>query len=686
MECSSNKNNYNHIRVILTMKLTVTARISGGFGVIVLFLIIIGITGFSSINTISGNLSKVVDEMSPMALLSGELKSTLLEVNQNLNAYNNSRDATALPQIEANISAIRADYLKAFSSLEEIARSYSSTTAPLSSLSAISSTYFSNIENIYSEHSRELQLIESLDDKRGTLEDLADELDTLVIDFSDDTSKKNLKAVLVSIASLVGDAVITSIDALVENNISGLAISIREMDATVASLKVKAAEVSGLKSGSTENDYYINMMSLLNSYNSYISGSDSLLTMHQSRLEAAEKSNTQMTTSNENVSEFLKHSVDLISAITLASNETKASAESNVSFSRMIIIVSSLLSILAAIGIAVWVIQTIRKPLANVNSMLQVIAKGDLTQHIEIENNDEFGELSGWVNDLVDNLRNIIFDIKTNTHSLSIAAEQTSVVTNQTSSNINQQRIQTNHILESMEQMSSAVEEVAQSANSTATEVEKAHSETTAGSSIVSSNIQSIKDLAGEIDTAAEVINKLDEYSTSIGNVLDVIRGIAEQTNLLALNAAIEAARAGEQGRGFAVVADEVRTLASRTQESTSEIQVMIERLQSGANEAVQVMKSSKDKAAMSVDDIQKAGELLATITEGITIINDMSTHIATAAEEQASVTEEVHKNVNAIAGIADQTAVGAEKTMDSSVEVAALSEKLKDSVGHFKI
>jgi methyl-accepting chemotaxis protein len=441
-----------------------------------------------------------------------------------------------------------------------------------------------------------------------------------------------------------------------------------------------------LKSGTEENDYYEAMMSLLTNYNSYISGPDSLLAMHQHKLEAAANSNAQMESSNENVAEFLIHSADLINAITLASNETKASAESNVSFSRVIIIVASLLSILVATGIAIWVIQTIRKPLSTVNSMLQVIAKGDLTQHIEIENNDEFGELSGWVNDLVDNLRTIIHDIKANTHSLSVAAEQTSVVTNQTSSNINQQRVQTNHILESMEQMSSAVEEVSQSANSTATEVEKAHSETTAGSSIVSSNIQSIKDLAGEIDTAAEVINKLDEYSTSIGNVLDVIRGIAEQTNLLALNAAIEAARAGEQGRGFAVVADEVRTLASRTQESTSEIQAMIERLQSGANEAVKVMESSKNKAAMSVDDIQKAGELLATITEGISIINDMSTHIATAAEEQASVTEEVHKNVNAIASIADQTSVGADKTMESSVEVAALSEKLKDSVGHFNI
>ncbi|PCJ46904.1 MAG: hypothetical protein COA74_12685 [Gammaproteobacteria bacterium] len=668
------------------MKLTVTARIAGGFGVIVLFLIIIGITGFNSINSISGNLSKVVDEMSPMALLSSELKSTLLEVNQNVNAYNYSRNLKALPQLKNNIDKFQVKYEQALNSLQQIAVSHDATTIPLADMSSISSDYFSEIDLIFQNHKSELGYVELLIEQRGTLEDLADELDTVVVDFSDDTSKKSLQSVLDRIASLAGDAVITTIDSLTEKDISALEIAIREMDATVKSLREMAQEVSGLKSGSTENAYYSTMVEFLGTYNDLISGPDSLLAIHKLELVASKKSNEQMNLSNEHVSEFLSHSEKLISAITIESNQTKQEAEANVSYSRIIIIVASLFSIVAAIGIALWVINTIRKPLSKVNSMLQVIAKGDLTQHIEISNNDEFGELSGWVNDLVDNLRTIIHDIKENTHSLSIAAEQTSIVTNETSNNINQQRIQTNHILESMEQMSSAVEEVSQSANSTATEVEKAHSETTAGSSIVSSNIQSIKDLAGEIDTAAEVINKLDEYSTSIGNVLDVIRGIAEQTNLLALNAAIEAARAGEQGRGFAVVADEVRTLASRTQESTSEIQAMIERLQSGANEAVKVMESSKNKAASSVEDIQKAGELLATITQGITIINDMSTHIATAAEEQASVTEEVHKNVNAIASIADQTAIGADKTMESSVEVADLSEKLKASVGHFNI
>ena len=161
------------------------------------------------------------------------------------------------------------------------------------------------------------------------------------------------------------------------------------------------------------------------------------------------------------------------------------------------------------------------------------------------------------------------------------------------------------------------------------------------GQGVVEGSIDAINRLAGEIERAATVTDKLDEYSTNIGAVLDVIRGIADQTNLLALNAAIEAARAGEQGRGFAVVADEVRTLASKTQESTSEIQDMIERLQTGTREAVSVMQSSRGEAQNSVEQTAIAGESLSKITQAVSVINDMSTHIASAAEEQSSVSQE---------------------------------------------
>ena len=196
----------------------------------------------------------------------------------------------------------------------------------------------------------------------------------------------------------------------------------------------------------------------------------------------------------------------------------------------------------------------------------------------------------------------------------------------------------------------------------------------------------SIDELANEVESAASVIQQLASDSDSIGTVLDVIKGIAEQTNLLALNAAIEAARAGEQGRGFAVVADEVRTLAGRTQESTQEIEAMIDKLQSGAKNAVTAMEAGQEKASIGVAQTKQAGEALAAITRAVTTISDMNTHIASSAEEQSATTEEMNKNIININQLADQTANSAQQSTAASAELSKLATDLQNLVSQFKI
>ncbi|MCU7814572.1 MAG: hypothetical protein KZQ81_05050 [Candidatus Thiodiazotropha sp. (ex Rostrolucina anterorostrata)] len=234
--------------------------------------------------------------------------------------------------------------------------------------------------------------------------------------------------------------------------------------------------------------------------------------------------------------------------------------------------------------------------------------------------------------------------------------------------------------------MAATVKEIAQSADSAASSAREANSEASQGKEAMAETVNAINTMAAEVSNATEVVNRLEADSDSIGSVLDVIRGIADQTNLLALNAAIEAARAGEQGRGFAVVADEVRTLAKRTQDSTSEIHGIIENLQSGTRNAAQVMSGGLLAAKQTVDKASRAGEALDNIVQSVSTIMDMNTQIATASEQHTTVAEEIDRSVVRISDISETAAEGSTQTAEKSEELSNLGEKLKILVTQFKL
>jgi len=342
----------------------------------------------------------------------------------------------------------------------------------------------------------------------------------------------------------------------------------------------------------------------------------------------------------------------------------------------------------ALIGVAnYWLVNVILlRRLKRISEVANAIGRNDISHTCTMESHDLIGEIIGAFNSMAENLRNVIGQISGATTQLAAAAEETSTITEETSRGVQQQQTQIDSIAAAMSEMTTTVQEVARNAADASEAADKADREAKNGALVATEAIGGIDSLVSEMNSAGRAIRDLEQESENIGSVLDVIRGIAEQTNLLALNAAIEAARAGEQGRGFAVVADEVRTLASRTQQSTQEIQDMIQRLQDGAVNAVKVMEGAQAKAQDSSELVERAAESLATIAGSVASINDMSTLIASAAEEQSAVAAEIQANMNNIREVADRSAEGAVQTAKASDELARLAAEQQTLMATFKM
>jgi methyl-accepting chemotaxis protein len=329
-------------------------------------------------------------------------------------------------------------------------------------------------------------------------------------------------------------------------------------------------------------------------------------------------------------------------------------------------------------------IRAIGTGVSRLNHVSQCMASGDLTVRCDYTAHDELGQIGDAFNRMADIFQTVIRELSSTTVQLAAAAEQTSTITAHTSDRVRQQETDTERVAAAIEEMNTSVHAVAQTAAEADAAAAEADAKSDEGRDVAAQALAATHDLAHEVQNTAEVVAQLRKDSENIGSVLDVIRGIAEQTNLLALNAAIEAARAGEQGRGFAVVADEVRTLAGRTQESTQEIQRMIEDLQQGAKQTSQAMSQGQEKAAHSLDRVEHADRALEEISRSVARILALNTQIATAAEQQGAVTEEINRNVVAIRDASTDAVNGAEQTADASTQQAQLAANLQSMAARF--
>ena len=660
---------------------------AGGFSVITLLLLFIGLTAYTQLSGISKSTAEVNTISIPALENSALMKSEFVLMSKiSLQAFN-AQEQSQITALRQQFNTEQQAYQTAASQLNTAVQQQQTLAGAAQQVNLAYDAFIPLSNQLFEQLEQNLRSQNEIDDKLSELEMTADDMAALLLDFTDISNVRNrfpqayqaatqMETGINSLLSVVVDLNRTTNDSTATTISNDIAFRLQDL-ATQLSVMLREASQVPMPADLEEKLTIVN--SLLDT-NQGIPGTKAKL------LAGKERANQLLLQADEQTALALTRLDALLNQSTQVATTIQDESQKSVSNAVIAIFVVMLISTLVAVFIAYRTVTAIVKPLGKINAMLGIIASGDLTQQLNDRSQDEFGELSRNINKVNQSLQQLIQGIISRSTQLAAASEETSAITLQTTQAIREQKSQVTQAATATTEMSSTSQGVLQSSNDALNEIKNADKEAERVKGISLENKAIIIQLSREVEQASQVINKLHKDSASIGSILDVIRGIAEQTNLLALNAAIEAARAGEQGRGFAVVADEVRSLASKTQASTQEIQAMIQALQTGAHAAVEAMNKGKKQAEDCVAKTEVATSALDSITHAVHLAHDMSEQISSAAKEQHQVSAEISGLLESIVAIAEQTASGAEQTSASSHEVAKLAEELRRSVDQFKV
>ncbi|MGB2518157.1 methyl-accepting chemotaxis protein [Shewanella algae] len=673
------------------MKLNVATRVIAGFAVVTLLLILLGAVSWFTNNELK-NTTEVLQRLSIPALKStGELGETLSEQQRLVLVGYHVSKANKLPPIQQQFASQKQNFKAQFASLSKLVQHEPGLKEILPQVERNYQAFINTSERMMADHLSALEQQESLNKQRDQLETTADDAASLLLDLMDleqsqDTTEREIAASAAALDSNVTNVISTVYDLVATEERSKYEIIVKELSYIINEAEAKLEYISRHGAGVIDADVLSEMNSELGKLSQHLKGKNSIQAQKATQLElkaSTQVALNQVETDKKNVNQAMGA---LSGAIETLTNEINAKTLASIDSASMETLLVVLVAIVVAIAVSIAVVKPLTASLNRINQALNILASGDLTHKLDDSGQDEFAELSRNCNRLIDSLRGLIRGILDRSNQLAAAAEQTSAVTSQTTIGIQEQKSQVDQVATATTELSSSAQQVSHSADHALNQIKQADEEAQHMRMIAEENRRTIEALAEEVAKAGQVINKVHSDSDAIGSILDVIRGIAEQTNLLALNAAIEAARAGEQGRGFAVVADEVRNLASRTQESTQEIQQMIQVLQTGTQEAVAVMEQGRAQANSCVAKTEQANQALEAISESVHQAFDAGTQIANAAQEQNLVSQQVSEKLEHIALISEETASGADQTAQSSHQVAQLAEELQASVGEFKV
>ncbi|MGC0117533.1 MULTISPECIES: methyl-accepting chemotaxis protein [Pseudoalteromonas] len=671
------------------MNLTVSQRIWGGFITITLLLLLIGGNSLFRIANIDNSTQQVNNLSLPALSKSSALQVEFTLMSKMAQGSFYARSETELATLKQQFKERQKIFDKTYSELQQVVAANNKLASSSRDVGKSYDAFVKAMNSLVNEKTTELSLRDKLKEQLSTIDVAAEDATMVTVDIIDldgleDADKRAFQAAN-NLENNFSSVVTSANDIVTVEDINTLEIVSRDQSYLVEELgrniDLMRGPVSALDSSlfADLEGYYTNLKDA-------VTGSNSIAENQKRLINAIAETRKELTNAEKTTKAALSQLDDLLSEASQVAFNLQQGVRADVGTANLWTWIGMIVATLMAVGVAYITVSRITKPLSEVNRVLNIVASGDMTQRLDDTAKDEFGELSRSCNTLISSLRELITGIISRSTQLAAASEETSTITTESSQAIKNQQAQVEQAATATTEMSSTSHGVSNSAHQALQEIKNADKEAERVKGISHENKHTIEQLAREVDEASRVINKLHQDSASIGSILDVIRGIAEQTNLLALNAAIEAARAGEQGRGFAVVADEVRSLASKTQESTQEIQAMIESLQAGAEEAVGAMSKGKQQAESCVTQSDLANEALNSITAAVSQAHDVSEEIANAANEQQQVAQEISERLESIVTIAEQTAEGASQTSISSSEVAKLAEELRLSVEQFKV
>lgn len=663
------------------MRGSVIKRMYAGFAlIIVLFAVTIAIM-MGGMNDIHGKFETVSKSSLPLVSLSNQTSVELLSADKSFKDFLTTENKQRMDEMRQEFAKSQQTFEATLSQLEVASHIYPSLAEPFSQLKELEQSYFTEAKEAMDNYEAMFAAQEEVQKSSRRFQQLNTELSVGLKEYVADQSSISVKVMAKSYFIKLKDAEVITSDALASSNpefvteavaknrkavthlnyaFRGLVTQLPELQKAFGESVEQFTRDVGMRGG------------VLDQHNNYLSARAAL---YNNIANLATKVDSSMsileqftTTATDKLNESLADAGDIYSA-----GVTKA-------------IVIAVIVVLFATAIGYHIAQSVREPLTRILKVLESLTEGDMTQRIENRHNNEFSRVSGHINTLADSLHNILVKLNDASENLASTASTNEQTSSQAQGQLNSQREQTANVATAMTEMSHSVQEVAQSAQGSLEMVQRVETASDQGRNVMNSNISTINQLETRLNESVSAVSELQRMSGQIGSILDVIRNIAEQTNLLALNAAIEAARAGEQGRGFAVVADEVRVLASKTTQSTTEIEAMISNLQSSSQSASQVIQSCMSDMEMSVEQASKANSSMEEIQALIIEISQMSTHISQAAAEQSETSADIARSIEDINSIADQSYHAMSSIAQTSESLTQLAHQQNELVHRFKL